>query len=202
MGPYNGSTAGFSEKKNKITKKSNGGDIRSFFGPTAGSKNVSSLGEKKDDDNDLRSSKKSDNITEKREVSAYGVWVSEIMLQQTRVEAVIPYYLKWMERFPTVQSLANASPEEVNSHWAGLGFYRRARLLHQGAKRVVEEYGGVVPDTVEELMKVCWYLDFQLHCDWSWCDILKLNLLCSLFETRWKALVDTLHLQSLVSHMV
>jgi len=80
--------------------------------------------------------------------------VSEIMLQQTRVEAVIPYYLKWMQSFPTVYHLADATEEEVNSHWAGLGFYRRARLLHAGAKRVVRDYDGVVPDTVEELTKV------------------------------------------------
>ena len=59
-----------------------------------------------------------------------------------------------MRRFPTVYSLAEATDEEVNSHWAGLGFYRRARLLHAGAKRVVHQYNGVVPNTVEELMKV------------------------------------------------
>ncbi len=59
-----------------------------------------------------------------------------------------------MQSFPTVQSLAEASHDQVNSHWAGLGFYRRARLLHQGAKRVVTDYGGIVPNTVEELMKV------------------------------------------------
>ncbi|KAL3796944.1 hypothetical protein HJC23_000697 [Cyclotella cryptica] len=59
-----------------------------------------------------------------------------------------------MQSFPTVQSLADASHDEVNSHWAGLGFYRRARLLHQGAKRVVTDYNGIVPNTVEELMKV------------------------------------------------
>lgn len=89
------------------------------------------------------------------EVTAYGVWVSEIMLQQTRVEAVIPYYLKWMERFPTVQTLAEADEEDINAHWAGLGFYRRARLLHAGAKLVCsDKYSGVVPSTVDELMKV------------------------------------------------
>lgn len=59
-----------------------------------------------------------------------------------------------MQRFPTVYSLAEATDEEVNSHWAGLGFYRRARLLHAGAKRVVDHYNGVVPNTVEELLKV------------------------------------------------
>jgi A/G-specific adenine glycosylase len=59
-----------------------------------------------------------------------------------------------MQRFPTVFSLAEATDEEVNSHWAGLGFYRRVRLLHSGAKRVVDQYNGLVPNTVEELMKV------------------------------------------------
>ena len=145
IGPYDGSTAGFTEKK-KAKKSKNGGDIRNFFGAAG---KAHEFEEKKDDD--LQSN---NDVSEKREVSAYGVWVSEIMLQQTRVEAVIPYYLKWMESFPTVETLASATPEQVNSHWAGLGFYRRARLLHQGAKRVVEEYGGVVPNTVEELMKV------------------------------------------------
>lgn len=57
-----------------------------------------------------------------------------------------------MERFPTVHALAAASEEDVNGHWAGLGFYRRARLLHQGAKTVVEKFNGIVPSTVEELL--------------------------------------------------
>jgi len=85
-------------------------------------------------------------------LTAYGVWVSEIMLQQTRVEAVIPYYLKWMKRFPTIQSLALASEDDVNSHWAGLGFYRRARMLHQGAKRIMNDYNGEMPSTVDGLL--------------------------------------------------
>ena len=87
-------------------------------------------------------------------VTAYGVWVSEIMLQQTRVEAVIPYYLRWMKSFPDVHSLAAATEDEVNSHWAGLGFYRRARLLHAGAKKVVMDYGGVLPNNIEGLLKI------------------------------------------------
>ena len=155
MGPYNGSTAGFSngDKDKKKKKKSSGGDIRNFFGASA----TKSSGEEKKED-DLQSNSLMDDICEismeKKEISAYGVWVSEIMLQQTRVEAVIPYYLKWMKSFPTVEALADATPEQVNSHWAGLGFYRRARLLHEGSKRVVNEYDGVVPGTVDELMKV------------------------------------------------
>ena len=87
-------------------------------------------------------------------VSSYGVWVSEIMLQQTRVEAVIPYWLAWMEAFPTVEDLAAASEEEVNAKWAGLGFYRRARMLHEGSQQVVRDFGGSLPTTVEELLQI------------------------------------------------
>ena len=86
--------------------------------------------------------------------TAYGIWVSEIMLQQTRVEAVIPFWIRWMESFPTVQDLAAASEEQVNAHWAGLGFYRRARLLHQAAQMLVREYDGEMPTTVEGLLKL------------------------------------------------
>lgn len=89
-----------------------------------------------------------------RPVSTYGVWVSEIMCQQTRVEAVIPYWLAWMEAFPTVEVLAAASEEEVNAKWAGLGFYRRARMLHEGSRQVVNELGGQLPTTVDGLMRI------------------------------------------------
>ncbi len=75
----------------------------------------------------------------------YAIWVSEIMLQQTQVATVIPYYLRWMERFPTVQSLADAPLEEVLRHWAGLGYYARARNLHAAAKQVVDRFGGELP---------------------------------------------------------
>lgn len=84
-------------------------------------------------------------------VSAYATWVSEVMLQQTRVEAVIAFYERWMKRFPTVQALADASPDDVNAAWAGLGYYRRARLLHAGAKAVVEQHSGELPSSVEGL---------------------------------------------------
>jgi len=86
--------------------------------------------------------------------TAYGIWVSEIMLQQTRVEAVIPYWLAWMQAFPSVQALADATEEQVNSKWAGLGFYRRARLLHEGAKYIVEHHNGEVPGTPDQLQKI------------------------------------------------
>ena len=75
----------------------------------------------------------------------YAIWVSEIMLQQTRVETVIPYYLRWMARFPTVEALAAASQGEVLAAWEGLGYYSRARNLHLAARIVFEEHGGQLP---------------------------------------------------------
>ncbi|HJL03714.1 MAG TPA: A/G-specific adenine glycosylase [Polyangiaceae bacterium LLY-WYZ-15_(1-7)] len=75
----------------------------------------------------------------------YAIWVSEIMCQQTRVDTVIPYYHRFLERFPTAAELAAASEDEVLGLWSGLGYYRRARLLHRGVKEVVATYGGKVP---------------------------------------------------------
>lgn len=86
--------------------------------------------------------------------SAYAVWVSEIMLQQTRVEAVIPYFEKWMRLFPDVHSLANASEHAVLNAWEGLGYYSRARNLHKAAKIVAEQYNGEIPRDLEELRKL------------------------------------------------
>jgi A/G-specific adenine glycosylase len=86
--------------------------------------------------------------------SAYAVWVSEIMLQQTRVEAVIPYFAKWMRLFPTVQSLANASERDVLNAWEGLGYYSRARNLHKAAKIVVDQYNGDIPRDLDQLRKL------------------------------------------------
>lgn len=74
--------------------------------------------------------------------TAYKVWLSEIMLQQTQVATVIPYYERFLEHFPTVESLANAPQDEVLHLWTGLGYYARARNLHKAAKVVVEQYGG------------------------------------------------------------
>ena len=76
---------------------------------------------------------------------AYRIWLSEIMLQQTQVAAVIPYYQRFLEHFPDVASLASAPAEDVMSHWSGLGYYSRARNLHRCAQRVQAEYGGVFP---------------------------------------------------------
>jgi A/G-specific adenine glycosylase len=75
----------------------------------------------------------------------YAIWVSEVMLQQTRVETVVGYYGRFLQRFPTPCALAEASEDAVMAAWSGLGYYRRARLLHAGVREVVERYGGEVP---------------------------------------------------------
>lgn len=84
----------------------------------------------------------------------YAIWVSEIMLQQTQVQTVIPYYERWLKRFPTLESLAAASLDEVLPFWAGLGYYRRAKMLHAAARFVRDECKGRIPQEPEELMKV------------------------------------------------
>lgn len=84
----------------------------------------------------------------------YRVWVSEIMLQQTRVEAVKPYYANFMGKFPTLEALANADDEEVLKAWEGLGYYSRARNLHAAVKEVKEVYGGIVPSDVKKIEKL------------------------------------------------
>ena len=81
----------------------------------------------------------------------YRVWVSEIMLQQTQVSAVIDYYQRFMARFPTLEDLAQAPQDDVLEHWAGLGYYARARNLHRCAQAVVQEHGGHFPDNLEAL---------------------------------------------------
>ncbi len=85
---------------------------------------------------------------------AFSVWVSEIMLQQTRVETVIPYFKRWMERFPTVKDLAAAPLGEVLSTWEGLGYYSRARNLWRAAQMVMEEYAGKLPGDVDKLRRL------------------------------------------------
>jgi A/G-specific adenine glycosylase len=87
-------------------------------------------------------------------LNPYTIWVSEIMLQQTRVEAVIPYFERWMERFPSVADLAAASEQEVLSAWEGLGYYSRARNLHKAARIVMEEYGGKLPSDLKALRRL------------------------------------------------
>jgi A/G-specific adenine glycosylase len=85
------------------------------------------------------------------EPTPYRVWVSEIMLQQTQVATVIPYYERFMQRFPDVVALAAAPIDEVLHLWTGLGYYARARNLHRAAQRIVSEHGGVFPTTLAEV---------------------------------------------------
>lgn len=86
--------------------------------------------------------------------ASYAIWVSEIMLQQTRVAAVIEKYKAFLERFPTLEALAEADEQEVLALWSGLGYYRRARLLHKAAQTVVTDWGGSIPRTAAELRKL------------------------------------------------
>ena len=90
----------------------------------------------------------------RRDCDPYRVWVSEIMLQQTRVAAVLEHYRAFLEAFPTLQDLAASPPEQVLARWSGLGYYRRARMLHQAARKVVSEMGGVVPRAEHALRKL------------------------------------------------
>lgn len=89
-----------------------------------------------------------------RDISPYRVWVSEIMLQQTQVKTVIPYFERFMQTYPTVHDLATASEDAVLHLWTGLGYYSRARNLHRAAKLVCEQHGGVFPDDVETLSEL------------------------------------------------
>lgn len=84
----------------------------------------------------------------------YAIWVSEIMLQQTRVETVERFYGAFLERFPSVAALAAADEQAVLQAWSGLGYYRRARLLHRGARHVVEQHGGRLPEDAEGLRSI------------------------------------------------
>lgn len=86
--------------------------------------------------------------------SPYQVWVSEIMLQQTRVDTAIAYFNRWMELFPTIEDLAKSHEQDVLRAWEGLGYYSRARNLHRSARMVMTEYAGQLPSTTEELQKL------------------------------------------------
>lgn len=87
----------------------------------------------------------------RRDRTPYRIWVSEVMLQQTQVETVLDYYARFLERFPTIHDLAAASQEEVLKLWEGLGYYRRARLMHKAAQVVVADYGGELPADADAL---------------------------------------------------
>lgn len=82
----------------------------------------------------------------------YAIWVSEIMLQQTQVKTVIPYYLRWLAQFPTIEQLADADLQQVLKAWEGLGYYTRARNLHRAAQEIVQHYGGVFPTKLEDVL--------------------------------------------------
>ena len=86
--------------------------------------------------------------------TAYHVWVSEIMLQQTRVSAVLPYYQRFLEALPDVKSLAEVDEEKLLKLWEGLGYYNRARNLQKAARVIMETYGGTFPDTYDEILKL------------------------------------------------
>lgn len=84
-------------------------------------------------------------------INPYRVWVSEIMLQQTQVSTVIPYYLRFMQRFPALEDLASAEEDDVLAHWAGLGYYARGRNLHKAAQTLIRSHQGAFPTDVAEL---------------------------------------------------
>ena len=90
----------------------------------------------------------------KEDISPYAVWVSEIMLQQTTVKTVCGYFEKWMERFPTLQSLAESSLDDVLLLWQGLGYYTRAKKMHACAREILEKHAGVFPRSRAELLKL------------------------------------------------
>ncbi len=89
-----------------------------------------------------------------QDITPYRVWVSEVMLQQTQVPIVIPYYARFMARFPTINSLAVATEDEVLHEWTGLGYYARARNLHATAKEIMSAFNGDFPDTLEALVSL------------------------------------------------
>ncbi len=86
-----------------------------------------------------------------QDINPYRVWVSEVMLQQTQVKTVIPYFKRFMTAFPTVNDLANAPIDQVLHLWTGLGYYARARNLHRAAVIVCQQHGAIFPDSVDRL---------------------------------------------------
>lgn len=90
----------------------------------------------------------------RKEKDPYKIWISEIMAQQTQIATMLPYYERWIKVYPDVKSLADADIDEVLKLWEGLGYYRRARNLHAGAKYLMEHFDAKLPSTKEELMKI------------------------------------------------
>jgi A/G-specific adenine glycosylase len=89
-----------------------------------------------------------------REANPYHVLVSELMLQQTQVTTVIPYFERWLQRFPSLQHLAEAHTDEVMALWQGLGYYSRARNLHRAAQQICQDYAGTIPSSTDELREI------------------------------------------------
>lgn len=90
----------------------------------------------------------------RRTRDSYAIWISEIMLQQTQVKTVIPYFLRWLDTFPTVTDLAEAEQRAVLIHWQGLGYYARARNLHRAAQMIVTDHGGQFPQHLDAVLKL------------------------------------------------
>ena len=95
----------------------------------------------------------------REQISAYRVWVSEIMLQQTRVEAVKPFYARFLNALPTVKDLAEAEEDQLLKLWEGLGYYKRVRNMQKAAKQIMEDLHGEFPKTLS-LIHIC---------AWCWC---------------------------------
>ncbi|CAI5725774.1 unnamed protein product [Hyaloperonospora brassicae] len=150
--PYVTTTTHSSQEKEKKRKTRAGAvqasALRSFL-KVSGTQNV-----KSDSTSEAAMAVAQVEDAQPRNVSPYETWVSEIMLQQTRVDTVVEYFLRWIDKFPTVAALAEAHEEDVNALWAGLGYYRRARMLHAGAKYVVNNHGGELPSTVDQLLLI------------------------------------------------
>ena len=92
------------------------------------------------------------NLPWQQNPTSFSIWVSEIMLQQTQVSTVIPYYQRFMQAFPNVRQLASANVDNVLHYWSGLGYYARARNMHKAARLVCSEYGGKMPTDLNTLM--------------------------------------------------
>jgi A/G-specific adenine glycosylase len=90
----------------------------------------------------------------RRNYDPYHVWISEIMLQQTRMEVVLPYFERFLARFPNIATLASSTDDDVTSAWSGLGYYRRARMLRAGTVAVLERFDGALPSSVDELLTI------------------------------------------------
>ena len=90
----------------------------------------------------------------RRRYRPYEVWVSEIMLQQTQVETALPYFKRWMKVFPTIRSLAESDEKKVLKLWEGLGYYSRARNIHESAKLIMKKYNGIFPKNYEAILSL------------------------------------------------